>query len=293
MSRVGLIGDIHGNSTWMVYALQRLSLLGITEVIQLGDFGIGMGGDKDRFVRSVDAACRTYRIKLIVTHGNHENMDLINAIPVSTDGFRHLTDNISFATAGARWKMGGRSFVALPGAASVDRTYRQCMERDRRAQGRSDRYWWPEEAITREDVDAVVAGGYADIMVGHDAPIVEEIQKRIRDNPHGFEQRDIDYANENRKLMDEAVAGVKPKLTFSGHYHFAIADEIRWPDDPVSHIAGTVTNVVVFDRDTSENNFGFVETDDFSISVAPNERYEYLIQQGRSPAEAKFLLDKL
>lgn len=277
--KIGILGDLHGNSTWAVYALQRLSQAGVTEAVQLGDFGFGLA--ESRFLRSVEAACKTYRINLIVVPGNHEDYDLVNGYPLMDDGFQSVSDHIVVAPRGHRWKMGGRSFVALGGAPSVDRTYRQRLEREK--PGR--RFWWKEEQITKADVDKVIEGGHADIMVAHDAPYVQDIQRRIEGNPHGWEQRDIEYADKGRKLMDRAFSAVQPHVFLHGHYHFPVYDNVIWSDHTVSHVVG-------LDADNSDNSFGLLETDDFTVTVAPLQREGFLVQQGWSEKEAKLLVDR-
>ena len=139
--------------------------------------------------------------------------------------------------------------------------------------------------MTEDDVDNTIAGGHADIMVAHDAPYVQDIQRRIAGNPHGFDQRDIDYAEVGRKMIDRAFSGVQPKVFLHGHYHFFVRDRIIWDNHRVS-------NVIGFDADSSDNSFGFLETDDFSVSVAPNQREGFLVQQGWSEKEARYLVDR-
>lgn len=279
MSKIGLLGDVHGDAPWTVYALQRLSQLGVTEVIQLGDFGFGLA--EPRFIRSVEAALKTYRIHMIIVAGNHDDWDFLNNLSFGEGGFQPITDNIVVAPRALRWKMGGRSFVALGGAPSVDRTYRQRLERDRAPR----RFWWPGEQMTEADVDNTIAGGHADIMVAHDAPHVHDIDRRIAGNPHGFDQRDIDYAEVGRKLMDRAVAGVKPEIFLHGHYHMVVDDKLVWDDHKVTKIVG-------LDMNQSDYSFGYLETDNFVVHIAPLQREGFLVQQGWSEKEARLLVDR-
>lgn len=86
--------------------------------------------------------------------------------------------------------------------------------------------WWDQELITEAEVDSVIAGGYADVMVTHDAPHSPTIDARISGNPQGFEQIDIDYAEVGRMRMDRAFHGVAPKVLFHGHYHFPVNDTV-------------------------------------------------------------------
>lgn len=58
-----------------------------------------------------------------------------------------------------RWELGGRSFVALGGAPSVNRHLL--------TEGVD---WWPSEVIGEAHVQSTVAGGAADVMLTHDSP---------------------------------------------------------------------------------------------------------------------------
>src|SRR6059058_2673772 len=73
------------------------------------------------------------------------------------------------ATAGT-WK--GLSFLALGGAASIDRKHRR------------DRYsWWVEEYLTEEDILTAQSSGPVDIMITHDSPY--GAPNSITDDPQG------------------------------------------------------------------------------------------------------------
>lgn len=244
MTRVGLLGDVHGDMSWMQYALNKFSREGITDVIQVGDFGVYQDQNAMLYLKRTNLLCEQYGIRLLVTPGNHEDYDYINSIPVQDDGWQHLRKHIWLAPRGHRWEMEGRTFVSLGGAPSVNRFF-LTGQRKRKA-------WWFEEQITREDVDKTVAGGYADVMVAHDAPFAETIQARIEHNPHGWTEPDLQYAYEGRKLIDEAFRGVRPEIFVHGHYHFLVDEWINSgpsfavdgvePDMRYSHVLGLDCN---------------------------------------------------
>lgn len=216
--KIGLLGDTHANYGWLMYALNKFNREGIDTILQLGDFGIWPGGTNAGMMNRVNILLRNYRQTLYVVPGNHEDYTQIAAVPVADDGWQHFREHILLAPRGHRWEWGGLSFVALGGAPSVDRA----------ARWKAKMGWWPEEAITEEDVEKVIEGGYADVMVAHDAPTgIREIERRIGSNPHGFAQLDIEYAAEGRRLLTRAFRAVAPRLFFHGHYHFLVTEQLN------------------------------------------------------------------
>lgn len=222
--KIGLLGDTHGNETWMMYAIERFREQEITTVLQLGDLGVWPGSSPmwTRVNRALaDAEQCWYAVP-----GNHEDYDQINELDRDWDGWQEFRSNIYLAPRGLRWKWGEMQFVALGGAPSVDRSFRA-----RSFAGefvKNPNGWWPEEAITDSDVAEVAKGGHADVMVAHDAPLgVKTIESRIASNPHGFKQVDLQYAAEGRKLMTEAFEAVQPRFFFHGHYHFQVIEEVQ------------------------------------------------------------------
>jgi len=220
MTTIGLLGDTHGKTAWVLFALDLFAERGITTIAQVGDFGVWPDGD--RFLKAVNLRLIKNGQELFVVPGNHESYDIIASVAVAEDGWQHLRSNILLAPRGHRWEWGGASFVALGGAPSVDRWARVSGPR-----GRNSKSWWAEEAITPDDVAKVVAGGYADVMLCHDAPHgVLTINANIAGNPHGFKQQDLEYAYEGRTLMTEAFTGVAPKVFVHGHYHFLVDEQV-------------------------------------------------------------------
>lgn len=67
-----------------------------------------------------------------------------------------MSDHVTLLPRSHRWEMGGRSFVALGGAPSVNRL--------KLTEGID---WWPSEVIQEEHVEATIAGGHAEVMLAH------------------------------------------------------------------------------------------------------------------------------
>lgn len=215
--KVGLAGDWHGVTVQAREGLAKLKreCPELEVVYQLGDFGIWQGTQGRQYLDIVQGCVRRHGLKLYVIPGNHENYDIIAEIPVNVDdGFQWIHRDIALAPRGHRWELGGRTFVALGGAPSVDFTSRVPNES-----------WWEAEMITHEEAEAVAAAGHAEIMLAHDSPDggTYAVQRIVAD-PLGVEfwgREGIAWARVGRRRMNAAFAGVAPKLFAHGHYHTA------------------------------------------------------------------------
>ena len=257
MSVVAVAGDWHGDRAWANARLQSLGERGIDCVLHVGDFGIWPGTTGKQYLRMIEAVCDKYDIALLVVPGNHEDWGRLTTLWANPkrqaeDGSGlplYLTDHVAVLPRGWRWQMGGRSFVALGGAPSVDLHSRD-IGRD----------WWPQEQMTQEDVDRTVAGGYADVMVTHDAPgppwATPPVEAILSSNPMGWPDRALDYARIGRERVTEAFLGVKPRLLVHGHYHCSGQATMRLPDTAYEtnvwslHMQGHGGNIRLLDLQT-------------------------------------------
>lgn len=247
--KIGLLGDTHGQTRWTLFALWNFHYHGIDTIVQLGDFGISNTQSGHAFLKRVRLGLKNYGQTMYVVPGNHEDYDYIHSIPVNEDGWQELRNGILLAPRGHRWQWEDTSFVALGGAASVDRHWR--------TNAKGSKSWWAEEALMPDDVTKVAEGGYADIMVSHDAPFCRVIDEKIRGNPLGFKQWDLEYAHENRKLFDQAFHAVAPKAVIHGHYHFPVQDTV----EVVRNGETAEALVVGLDCDNSPRSMGSLDTE--------------------------------
>ena len=231
---VGLLGDLEGEDRAAVEWLRALGEQDVRIAYQLGDLRFGMGPDPDAYLGAIEGVCAEYGLQLSCIGGNHENwgrLDELWAAPAGPDpdGFPAplaLSAHVTMLPRGHRWELGGRSFVALGSAPSINRHLL--------TEGVD---WWPTEALLDEHVDAVVDGGHADVMLTHDSPgspycvqPVEAILRRnVRDNPMGWPADSLAYADEGLARVTRAVLGVRPSLLAHGHFHVAGEDRVRLP----------------------------------------------------------------
>ena len=270
--KIGLLGDVHADKSWIKFAMWKFHQESINTVLQVGDFGIYQDKYSLEFLKLANLEAIKYGIVLYVVPGNHEDWDWINLLHhqgSKTDafgGWTKLRDSIFMAPRGLHWEWDGVKFGALAGAPSVDRAWR--VRQDRAHPNAKNPLWHAGEAITEADVEHMIAGGPVDVMVAHDAPKnVPTIDRNIASNPHGFDMADLLYAADGRELMTRAFRGVYPKTFIHGHYHFKVNDMIRRPlpaysdltpeRDMWTHVVGLGCNghrdaLGVYDTETQE-----------------------------------------
>ncbi len=165
---IGLIGDLEGDRDWAVSRLRALGERGDVEVAcQLGDLRFGMGPHPQEYLDAIESVCAEFGLQLLCINGNHENwsrLDQLWADPhwQDVDGSLkpiEVSQHVALLPRGHRWDLGGRSFVALGGAPSINRHLL--------TEGID---WWPSEVIREEHVESTIAGGHAEIMLTHDSP---------------------------------------------------------------------------------------------------------------------------
>ncbi len=229
---IGLIGDLEGDREWAVARLRELGERGDVEVAcQLGDLRFGMGREPERYLADIEQVCAEHDLRLLCINGNHEHwarLDELWADPghQDADGAPRpidVSEHVALLPRGHRWDLGGRSFVALGGAPSVNRL--------RLTEGVD---WWPTEVITDAHVAATLAGGTADVMLTHDSPgppwCTAAVREVIEGNPNDWPQEILDEADVGIGQVTRAVLGVRPRLLAHGHFHLAGDVTVRLPD---------------------------------------------------------------
>lgn len=228
---IGLIGDLEGDRDWAVSRLRMLGERGDVEVAcQLGDLRFGMGADPEGYLAAIESACADFGLRLLCINGNHENwasLDRLWSDPrwQNEDGSHQpiqVSDHVTLLPRAHRWEMGGRSFVALGGAPSVNRlSLTEGID------------WWPSEVIREEHVEATIAGGHAEVMLTHDSPAppycTGPVADTITNNPWGWPDSILAYAADGIEKITRAVVGVKPLLLAHGHFHVAGETAVRLP----------------------------------------------------------------
>jgi calcineurin-like phosphoesterase family protein len=218
-----LAGDVHGSFSQMEKAIRYAKDLGIDTVFQVGDFGI-WHNDKP-FLNQCQHLLHQWDMQLLFIDGNHENFPRLYEGKVLEDGTRFVRENITHIPRGYRWEWKGLTFLALGGAASIDRKHRR--------EGRS---WWPEELITVEDIIKSQEGGPVDVMFTHDSP--STAPNSITDDYYGqreairyFGEDALAYCTDHRERLAEVTNVTTPRLLIHGHYHMGMFGTYRHQDD--------------------------------------------------------------
>ncbi|NYI40144.1 metallophosphoesterase family protein [Demequina lutea] len=265
-----LVGDTHGSSRWIARAIDTAGWSGNSAIIHVGDLGIWPGGRSTQTWETAEERLAESNVTMYVAPGNHEDYDQIEALTPRDDGWLPFREHILLAPRGHRTEWWGRSILWLGGAGSVDRTWRVRSDaidnRKYEACGSSKRVksWWPQEALTDEDVERAIAGGHADVMICHDAPIgVQAIDDRLAGNPHACKAVDIAYAEESRRRLTQVVAAVQPEILIHGHFHFRVEDTFKVPF--VEH----ETRVYGLGADGSEDALGILDLEEMSVEIGP------------------------
>lgn len=198
---VALAGDWHANTAYAARSIRHALDGGARAIVHLGDFGFRF---EPSFLDGVAAALGP--VPLYFIDGNHEHFDWLEAQPIDARGVRPLRDTIAHLPRGFRWTWAGRTWLALGGAHSVDRTARIPGEG-----------WWPQESITDADIAAAITPGAADVLVCHDVPAGIPVPHTY---PDGTFPLDDEAAGEaHRDRVRRVVDATWPRLIAHGHFH--------------------------------------------------------------------------
>lgn len=191
----------------------------IDTIVHLGDFGI-----KDSsypYLDGMQKLLEFFGIRLYFIDGNHEYFDKLYSREVLEDGTRFIRDNIFHLPRGFRWTWYDIDFLAVGGAASINRF-----------SSNGSSHWDPQEFITDEDITKAIEGGEVDVMFMHDSP--SDAPNDIIDDLHlqgecikRWGLTNVTYTYANREQLKAITNEVNPRLMFHGHYHQAMYNKYR------------------------------------------------------------------
>lgn len=254
-NRIVISGDWHGAAHWGSGVVRNAARQGIKTIYHVGDFGF-MGRTGAWAIQQIARACEDHDVRIDVTPGNHENWATLDElfaenpgqpVPISENG------RIRMLPRGYRWEHGGVSFLSLGGAPSIDRDARvPFMD------------WWPTEAITYGDALRTIEGGFAEVMITHDAPaypgVVDQIINGNAQDARAFWGHDVmDYCIEGHKILNGVYEAIQPRLLFHGHYH--VWDHWKAEDRDCQVVAlemeAKKRNSVILDLDEFKDNMDY------------------------------------
>ena len=214
--KVLLVGDAHGNTNFMLHAFVVAEELSVTEIFQLGDFGVWPGLSGEMYLQALDGALERHPgLTLSFLDGNHEDFEQLEQFAADPDrqvgdGRVWVTPRILWCPRGTVLRVAGRDVGFLGGAVSVDRHLRTPYVS-----------WWPQENLTPGDVDRlnVNSGGRLDVLLTHDAPASADLGFDTAYRDGRWPDAAIEESKGTRLLLDEAVAANRPKVVAHGHWH--------------------------------------------------------------------------
>lgn len=214
MGKIFVVGDIHGNPN-IVSSGNWPEAKELTEddvVIFLGDFGLYWSDPPDKEEKYWLNWLSTKRYTVAFLDGNHENFNLINALPVSEKwGGKVQIDHrfggdIIRLKRGEVYEINGQKILTIGGALSIDKHLR--------TEGHS---WWsgeqhsPEdESNTLDNLDAV--SWKVDHILTHTCP--DDVIYAFLDNPNSEKFRDP--VSRFLQFIDNRL---EYKLWSFGHFH--------------------------------------------------------------------------
>ena len=226
-----ITGDMHGYISEITYVIEYISNKSVdyyhpNYLIVAGDFGFIFQNthSEKMFINDLENYCVNHNMYILFVDGNHENFDVINALPVERflSGNAHKINNHIFhlmrgevfyfteENAGVEF-----SILAFGGARSVDKAERLSMEKQD-----GIKRWWMQEIPTSSDVDNLIKNigkvkGEIDFIVTHQAPpaALRELERMEKTLLHS---EDDALLLETLNLID---MNVKYKQWFFGHHH--------------------------------------------------------------------------
>ncbi|MDT0168874.1 metallophosphoesterase [Pseudarthrobacter sp. BRE9] len=231
---IAIFGDWHGNAGWALTAIRSAARAGVRTAIHVGDFGLDWPGAKrGRYEGKLNKYLVELDMTLVVSGGNHDNWDTLEKLVVEGDGLATIRSNIRVLPRGGRTLIDGLVIGGLGGAFSVDFEYR--------VEGKD---WWSNEEPTREEAEALVAGGPVDVLITHDAPEGVPVEGDIQ-----LRAALTAKANRTRGLLKEVVDALAVPHLFCGHWHQRGIHQLSLPN-------GLITRVDVLDMENSRNGNG-------------------------------------
>ena len=208
MSKILVMGDIHGNWIWAKKIIDVAVAEDIDKIIQVGDFGVWPGPEGREYLLILSrylvkkSKKLGRQVNLYFLPGNHEDYNQIDQwmlnIKPNEYGHREIEPNLFYTGKVNSWIWEGKKFGVVGGAVSIDRRSRKLNES-----------WWPQEVLTSEEIDQAKELGKVDYLFTHDCPT---------QHPFNFLIDHLD-STIHRQFMTDIARVLKPEAWFHGHYH--------------------------------------------------------------------------
>lgn len=215
MSDLCFCGDVHGKYETLVWNI--VTRLGIhdTEVIVLGDFGVGFSKNLSNLYAKTEKKLIKNNIIIHVLRGNHDDPKYFKGQDIySFDRLKFLEDHKVY-------NICDRSIYIIGGAYSTDANINpECkvivdrkLENDIRLKKNKMPTYWEDEYVVKKYTDLPVR---VDIIASHTAPLIFE-PIPIRDQQISISQ--YEKILEERKYLDYILREIRADYWFYGHFH--------------------------------------------------------------------------
>lgn len=242
-----IAGDWHGDPNHAMWCYQHALNKNVDAVVQVGDFGYWehIRGAGSSFLDLCSNLATENDLPTYWIDGNHESHTMLREVygpggrlhNPTPEGFWTIREGLFYIPRGTRWMWGGKHFMGLGGAYSVDKAYRLAREQGKACpqwgwtweHARANpptgpgTMWWPEEEITDDDVAfALQDKTPLDVIFTHDKPRAS--------NP-GWNRKDLVECHPNQDKIQTVVNTLQPKVLIHGHLHFPYQQPIRCGND--------------------------------------------------------------
>lgn len=202
---VFFVGDLHGSTSIIIDVDRVAKQQNISHVIQVGDFGLGWPGPRDKAIEYFEKNANEGP-QWIVALGNHDNYTLF---PPDKE---HIIGRVKIVSRNHVEIIDNKKYLFLGGAVSSDSIHRKL-----------NKSIWLEEAPSQEDMDIFISKieiEKPDIIVTHDGPH----ECYHENNINFFTQRSTKELSRFYKNVRKYAlhAGVK---WFYGHHHELLRNE--------------------------------------------------------------------
>lgn len=204
--KVAILGDIHGDTEYLDYALDAAKIAGAEMMIQLGDFGFDFSS---RFLSALKFVTDKHQIPLMALRGNHDDPSWFKQY--------YRMNYVSLIPDGTFVTIGNKRVAFLGGAVSIDRDFRK-----------EHFSWWKDERVNPNIVrNWAWEDQKADVLLSHESPI---IPPTLGPPPMPISQNIKIDCNEDRLWVSTAVEILEVSEVYHGHYHHRETYEVKCED---------------------------------------------------------------
>lgn len=202
-----LLGDIHGNTNRLFYALEIAKKTDASAVVQLGDFGLFPQNERKFY-----EICQ-HDIPVYFVCGNHD--DCVRWVQYEEVSQVWPDANLWYIPRGTVMELDGRTIAFMGGAASIDKDYRL----------RQHMHWDENENITPDQVARLlknIEGKQIDLFITH-CPPNSVIEEHFDNSNKLYFGVGLDWTDPNQHIIEDLWHTMGTPMVYSGHMHRSVS----------------------------------------------------------------------